>query len=321
MSTGEQTPPDALKDLGFGSVVVRQGRFRLLNRDGTFNVDRVNLGIRGVLNLYQDLITTTWPRFLLLVAALYVVINVLFGLAYFSLGEEALQGGDASGPFGRAFFFSVHTLSTVGYGSITPHGIGANALMTVESLCGLLLVALVTGISFARFARPNAEILFSDNALIAPFGDGSAFQFRLVNLRRSQLLDVQVRVIFSRRQDAEPTATRTFHDLPLERDQVAFFPLTWTVVHPIEKESPLFGMGARELVECDAEFFVLLQGLDETFSTFVHARTSYTGEEVVCGARFANVFIYPEDDEGTLSVDVGRLHDYEPWEALTEPSA
>src|SRR5947209_1164908 len=157
-----------LRDLGFGSVVAQESRERLLNRDGSFNVERTGLGFWTSLSPYHLLLNLSWPRFLAAIVATYLVVNALFAWAYLLCGPDALDssaGGNLDGGFLRAFFFSVQTFATIGYGHITPHGLGANVVVTIESLFGLMGFALATGILFARFSRPTAKVLFSKSAV------------------------------------------------------------------------------------------------------------------------------------------------------------
>ena len=301
-------------DLGFGSIVTRESRKRFLNRDGTFNVRREGLGVLGSLSVYHYLLTITWARFLLYVTVLYLGMNALFAGLYVLCGADALTGF-ASEPtelrFVEAFFFSVHTLATIGYGNIAPTNMAANVLVTMESLVGLLGFAIVAGIMFARFARPMAQIAFSRNAVIAPYRDGRGFMFRIVNRKSNELVDVQATLLLSRRKKgAGSNSDREFLPLKLERDRVVLFPLAWTIVHPIDDESPLHGMGPEDLTQCDSEFLVLLNGFDETSAQTVHTRSSYKGDEVIWGAKFRSMF-NPPDDDGTIGVDVRKLNDVE----------
>jgi inward rectifier potassium channel len=315
MATVEPAPrlaeDDINRDLGFGSVVSRESRQRLLNRDGSFNVRRAGMKPLASLSLYHSLLTITWPKFLALVIAAFLTLNASFGLAYLACGPEALRGASAAdmggSEFLRAFFFSVQTFATIGYGHISPAGLAANVLVTVEALVGLLLFALATGLLFARFSRPTAKVVFSENALIAPYRDGTAFEFRIINSRSNQLIEVECQVLFAR--FTRDISGRKFAPLALERRKVTFFPLAWTVVHPIDASSPLFGLSHEQLAADNAEFLVLLTGFDETFSQTVHTRSSYKPEEVVWGAAFKNMYNPPRD--GVLSVDIGRLHDFE----------
>ncbi|HKB78858.1 MAG TPA: hypothetical protein VKH35_04000, partial [Thermoanaerobaculia bacterium] len=159
--------------------------------------------------------------------------------------------------------------------------------------------------------RPTAQIVFSRNAIIAPYRGITAFMFRLVNQKKSELIDLEAQVILVRRKRGGSATDREFIRLRLERDRVVFFPLSWTVVHPIDRESPLWGIGPEELAELESEFLVRLNGFDETFSQTVHSRSSYEADEVVWGARFGNIFNAPRPD-GTISIDIRKIHEIDP---------
>ena len=310
-----QTVPrteDPNADLGFGAVVVRESRQRFLNRDGSFNVRREGLGFFQSLSVYNHLLTISWPKFLAYVALSYVTVNMLFAALYVSAGAHALTAfSNERVPlrFVTAFFFSVQTLATIGYGSIAPANLTANLLVTVESLVGLLAFATIGGIVFARFARPTARLLFSEKAIVAPYHGITALMFRIINERNNQIVDLVAKVMLSRRK-VGGTADREFIPLTLERDRVAFFPLAWTVVHPIDEKSPFFGETENTFGKCDAELLIMLNGFDETFSQTVHTRSSYKGDEMVWGARFTSMF-NPLGDDGVVSVDIRRLSEHE----------
>jgi inward rectifier potassium channel len=300
-------------DLGFGAVVARESRRRLLNPDGSFNVAREGLRPFERFAPYHAFLAMSWPRFLAYISGFYVLVNVVFGAAFWACGPDALVDAARTVPAGawRAFFFSVETFATVGYGSIVPFGLVPNLLMTLESLVGLLSAAIVTGLVFARFSRPTARVRFSRRAVLAPYGAGQALMFRLANERRSELVQLEARVLFSHMVvDAAGRRTRRFDELPLERQRVVFFPLAWTIVHPIDASSPLHGLTAQALEAREAELLVLLSGIDETASSVVHARTSYKPADIVGTARFASVFLPPRDD-GTLRIDIARLDEIE----------
>lgn len=313
--TRPQSTDDPNLDLGFGSVVARESRQRLLNRDGTFNVRREGLGIWELVSVYHYLLSLSWPRFLSYVAASYIVLNAIFAGLFVAAGAHALTsfaGETMPLRFADAFFFSVHTLATIGYGNIAPANLAANVLVTIESLVGLLGFSIIAGIMFARFARPVARIVFSDKALIAPYHGKTAFMFRVVNQKSNELVQLEAKVILARRKRGGLTREdREFIPLKLERDRVVIFPLSWTVVHPIDELSPLYGQSEEELLASDAEFLILLNGFDETFSQTVHTRSSYEAEEVVWGAKFRSMFNPPRPD-GTISVDIRKLHEIEP---------
>jgi inward rectifier potassium channel len=304
-----QTPEERDRDLGFGSVVSQQRNLRLLNRDGSFNVRRKQ-SLSDAYASYYSLLIMSWPRFIGLVVGVYVAINGIFGIAYRLCGDGALQttGGQAIfSPFLKAFFFSIETFSTIGYGNIVPVTLASNIIVCVEAVSALLSFALATGLIFARFSRPTAKILFSQAAVIAPYNANSAFEFRIINARNNQLIEVSARVLLSKFENVNGSRVRKYYQLPLEREKVVFFPLSWTIVHPIDEKSPIHGCTHEELIASDAEFLILLTGIDETFSQTVHARSSYRAEELVWGAKFGNIFI--QDEHGLITgVDMERFH-------------
>lgn len=299
------------QDLGLGTRVAQESRERFLNKDGTFSAQRKGLGFFQSLSVYHWLLTMSWTKFILLIVTFYFVINSVFACGYYLCGPEAFEGvRDVNGQswFLQAFFFSVQTVATIGYGRVNPVSLASNILVTIDSLVGLLGIALITGILFARFSRPSAKVLFSKNAVIAPYRGTTAFEFRIANQRSNQLIDVQVTVTLSRFEQEDGKRVRRFHLLSLERKSVVFFPLTWTIVHPIDEASPLNGVTEETLHSSDAEFLVLVTAIDETFSQTVHARSSYKDHEVIWGARFGSVF---STTEGNVSVNLHLIHDIE----------
>ncbi|MGC2402848.1 MAG: ion channel, partial [Acidobacteriaceae bacterium] len=235
---------DPTSDLGFGRVVSEQRQLRLLNRDGTFNVQRRGGGVNAFLS-YSNLVSTTWTRFFLFVAVVYLTLNGCFALFYVACGPQGLVNTLNTGinsPFLKSFFFSIHTSATIGYGSVVPVGLPTNILVALESVVSLLGLAVVTGLVFARFSRPVAEILFSQNAVMSWIGNNRAFEFRIINSRNTQIIDLHVRVLLSRFEPNQSgTMVRRYYPLSLERESVVFFPLSWTIVHVIDKDSPLYG--------------------------------------------------------------------------------
>jgi inward rectifier potassium channel len=301
-------------DLGFGAVVSTVSGRRLLNPDGTFNVRRTGLPWSEAVSLYHSALMLSWPVFLGWIVVIYLGINVLFGVAFALCGTAALTGPAAStlgGEFLRAFFFSVETFATIGYGNLAPQGLLAHTIMTVEALVGVLAQALITGLFFARFARPTAAITFSRKAVIAPFQNGRALMIRMANRRKAELIELTASLSFSFLETAGGVATRRYRPLVLDRSKVTFFPLAWTIVHPITPESPLWGLSGEQLRERDVEILLLLTGIDDTFASSVHARTSYKADEIVWDEKFTNIFNPPGDD-GILSVDISRLDESMP---------
>ena len=295
-----------LHDLGFGSRISQESRRRLLNRDGSFNVERKRLPFLRSLNPYHTLLTITWPRFYLLILSSYLLFNVMFAGAYYSCGPGSLAGAEertGEARFLDDFFFSVQTSTTIGYGRIAPFSTMANVLASIEALTGLLAFALATSLMFARFSRPDARVLYSRHAIVAPL------MFRIANERNSQLIQVGVQVLLSRFEQEGKATVRRFHRLTLERDDVTFFPLTWTVVHPIDRRSPIHGQTEEEFRAAESEILVLLSATDETFSQTVNSRSSYKADEVVWGAKFSDVF--GQKPDGTIVVDLHRIHAFD----------
>ncbi len=280
---------------------------RAINKDGHFNIRR-----RGItwhdFHPYLYLITVPWRVFLALLLAGFVTLNSFFAILYYIVGIEHLHGADAPAAWGRflnGFFFSTHTLTTVGYGSIYPEGVLANSVAAVEALAGLMIFAIATGLLVGRVSKPSARIGFSDRMIVAPYRSITSLQFRIVNRRMSNLMELGARVLLMTVEEVEGRLQRKYRELKLERDHVLFFPLTWTVVHPIESDSPLFGLTAEDLEKRQAEALILIKGIDDTFSQTVHARYSYRYDEIKWGAKFEPAFNI--DEEGDMWLEVNRV--------------
>jgi inward rectifier potassium channel len=278
---------------------------RTINVDGSFNVKRSGLRWRDA-NPYLMLIDTTWPRFLLVVLLGFLTANMIFAGLYMAIGIGYLRGLESDmGAFANAFFFSVHTLTTVGYGNVYPEGPWANAVSSLEAATGLMLFAIATGLLYGRFSRPSARIVYSKNAIVAPYQDGTSLQFRVANARSNTLMNMEAKVLLMTVDRTNGELKRNFIDLPLERHRIYFFALTWTVVHPIDSASPFFGKSPEDLASISAEILILLQGFDDTFSQVVHSRYSYRHDEFVWGAKFTPAF--KVDPKGGLIVEVDHI--------------
>lgn len=315
--SGDVDRIDDERDLGFGSVVSGQSRERLLNPDGTFNVRRTGLSLLSSLNLFHTLLTMSWWKFLLLVLLLYFLSNVIFGALYAAFGPVGLvdtSSAPMANMFVRGFFFSVQTFATIGYGTIHPVGVAPNLLVTFESYYSLLANALITGLVFARFARPTAKIIFSDVAVIAPYRGIEGLMFRIVNGRNSQLIELNIKVLFARFVNENGRSVRRFDFLELERTNVTFLPLALTVVHPITGNSPFNGLSQDDLNATDAELLILITATDETFAQTVHTRSSYKPGQIRCGHRFVSIYNDVADGE-PISIDIRKLSMIEPADA------
>lgn len=295
---------------------------RTINKDGQFNVRRTGGTWRDV-HLYLSLINASWWSFMALVAAVFIVVNTAFAAIYMAIGLENIKGTEAPTAalrFLNAFFFSAHTITTVGYGNMYPNGAAANAVAVIEALVGLLGFAIATGLLFGRFSRPSARIGFSNNVLIAPYQDGVSLQFRIVNRRSNNLINLQARALLMTVESVGGRLQRKFTPLELERSEVLFLALTWTVVHPIDDKSPLFGKTAEDLERSQTEVMALVSGFDDTFSQTVHARYSYRYDEIKWGAKFAPAFEIGKT--GDLIIEVDRVSAIEPTplpKALGQP--
>jgi inward rectifier potassium channel len=285
---------------------------RVINPDGSFNIKRTGLRWRDH-NIYQQLVRLSWPGFLGLMVLGYLVMNTLFACFYLLIGIENLRGAD-SGALGtnflNAFYFSCHTLTTVGYGSIAPVGNLANITAAFEAAVGLLGFALATSLFYGRFSKPSLHLIFSHHAIVAPYQEITALEFRVVNGRTDTLMELTANVLLMTVEKADGQPKRIYRALALERASVQFMPLTWTVVHPIDSASPLHGKTAAELVGLEAEILILIKGFDDTFSQWVHAMHSYRTEEIHWGERFLPAF--RADDKGEVIVEVNHVHRTEP---------
>jgi len=289
-------------------------RQRLLNRDGTFNSRRVGLRFWETFNFYHYLVGVSWFKFSLIIFTGYVTLNLLFAVVYYLLGVDThLLGVIANSEFDKfmeSFFFSAQSFTTVGYGRISPVGMWTSSIAAFESLVGLMCLAIATGLFYGRFSKPVSKVLYSKNAVITSFQDVTALQFRIANEQKSELIDVEVRVMFSiLRDENSNTPNRKYYNLKLEFSKINFFSLIWTVNHVIDSESPLYGLTTDDLSKGHAEFLILLQGYDDTFMSTVHSRSSYRHNEILWNTKFANVYGF--DDNGRTTVALDKISDVE----------
>lgn len=280
---------------------------RSINKDGSFNVRRHGVGVRNA-NIYLNLIDMSWPRFISVLLSSFIAINLLFATLYHLAGVEHLLGARANSAFEsfmNVVFFSVHTLTTVGYGNIVPSGLWTNTIAAFEAMTGLLGFAIATGLLYGRFSRPSARIRYSEQMVIAPYRGITSLQFRIVNQRSNVLMEMEAKMMLMTVEEVDGERKRKYQPLNLERTTVEFFPLTWTIVHPIESDSPIYGKSAQDLADLDTEILILVKGFDDTFSQVVHSRYSYRYNEIVFGAKFVQAFEITPD--GDLRLDVDRV--------------
>lgn len=259
-------------------------------------------------DLYHALITMSWPLFLLGIGLLFFVVNGAFAIAY--IVEPGAIVHAHPGSFSDAFFFSVQTMATIGYGTMYPGTLYANILMSLETLIGLFGVAFATGLAFARFSRPRARIRFSQKAVITRYHGVPTLMFRVANQRGNQILEARVQLTLTRNERSpEGHQMRRFRDLPLLRDTTPSFSYSWTVMHAITKASPLAGASIENLRETDAELVVILAGLDETLSQTIHARHIYTSESLHWNHRLRDVL--SKNHHGRYVIDYPHFDDIE----------
>ena len=268
----------------------------------------VGLRPQPLADLYHSLLTARWWQFLLIVVVAYVSVNALFALVYLALGDAIEHA--RPGSFADAFFFSVQTMATVGYGNFWPRTTAANLLATAEMIMGGVGLALMAGLAFARFARPTARVLFSAVAVVRRWEGTPALMFRMANARSSQIVEAHVTVMLVRTErTAEGDVVRRLMDLRLLRAQHALFALTWTAVHPIDEVSPLRGEDPRSLAAREAVLVVSFAGFDENLATTVHARHTYLASDILFGRRLADVI--QRGPRGERTIDYRRFHETE----------
>lgn len=292
-------------DPGLGSAYNKEIK-RMVNRDGSYNLIRHG-ALRGFRDTYKYLIELKWWQFLMFSLGYYLLINVLFAVMYLIAGAEHVSGTDPLIPdFAEMFFFSVQTFTSVGYGYMAPTGIATNLIVTLESFAGLMSIALITGLLYGRFSRPKSKLAFSKNIIIAPFQDGEALMFKVVNKRDDILLNATAKMILIMdRGGEEGQFNKQYHQLELELDRINFFPLTWTIVHAITADSPIHGLRKADLLERNAEVLILVEAYDETHGQVVTEKFAYGAEDWLEGVRFDRNFKVNED--GTIELFIGEL--------------
>lgn len=281
---------------------------RVFNRDEQVNVSAMDMAQSTVKDTYHFLLTISWPLLLVLLFICFIIANGVFAQLY-------LLGGDCianmrPGSFLDAFFFSVQTMTTIGYGTLYPLSDYANIIASVEAFFGIMSMAMVTGLVFSKFARPTARILFSRRGVINNLLGQNILMVRIANERNNRVVEAKVYMTLVIRETLPNGETmRRFYELNLSRHLTPVFTLSWTLMHVIDEESPLYGETMESLVEKGAEIVVMFSGLDESFAHVIHARQSYIPEEIVWQHKFANIM---HEKEGLRYIDYKRFHDVEP---------
>lgn len=302
----------ASQEVGFGNTSSMNQR--LMNPDGSYNYARIGLPWYESFNIYHFFITAPISHFILIVFLWYTLMNLFFTGLYYMAGVENLTGlvfKDETERFMEVYFFSAQTLTTVGYGRINPMGVMSSTVASLEALVGLLSFAVFTGLVYARFAKPKASLMFSKNAIVAPFNEVTALMFRFANKTKSNLMNMKVQVTLTILEidDNGIENRKFFTPLSLERDNIVFFPSSWTIVHPIDEASPLYGMTKEAFINSQPELLILISGFDDTFDDNVHERHSYDINDMVWGAKF--VKLMGSDEKGKPTVNLGLLDKYD----------
>jgi len=297
-----------VENVGF-STLENSSVKRSINKDGSFNV--IKTGSNSISkDIYHFLISIGTGKFLLIIFLYYAVINLIFGLVYYGMGSEHFTYANSSSElsnFLNSLFFSFQTFSTIGYGYISPISVISNAVVVMEIFLGMVSLAILAGIVYARFSKPKTRILFSNNVIIHESDPHySTLKFKLVNKRNSIMIDTQINVIAAIRN--KKTKKIKFDKINLEIDKIMFFPLTWTIVHTIDESSPLFDITKENLKELDPELLIRLKGFDDKYHQNVYANFSYSAEDWVWNKKFDKNFNAQQD--GMLTLDVNDVHNY-----------
>lgn len=297
---------------GFGANATSYGG-RFITKSGNANVKKTGIGFFDSISWYHTMVNIPRWKFMLIIVSFYFVVNFCFASMYYMIGVEHLKGISATtslDKFGQAFFFSIQTYTTVGYGHISPSGFLTSFLAAVEALFGLLSFAIATGLFYGRFSMPKAFLMFSENALIAPFGNGTALMIRLSPFKNTNLTDAEAKMTLGMTIEENGKLINKFYNLDLELSKVNALTLSWTLVHPITESSPLYNLTQDDFQNITGEILVFIKVFDDMFSTTVVKRTSYSFSEVVFGAKFLPMFSRSTDDNRTL-LHIDKLNLFE----------
>ena len=273
-------------------------------QDGLFSVQGLDKWYSNWQEPYHLMLTLPWLGFIAIVALLYLALNIGFAGLYLLGGDCILNG---NGSFQDAFFFSVQTFAGIGYGVLAPKTTYANYIVVIEAITGLFAIALLTGLSFARFSRPTAKVMFSKFAVIMPQNNLPTLMLRAANQRRNQILEAQVTLSLSRDEvTTDGHHIRRFYQLQVLRSHNPVFLLPWTLMHPIDEQSPLYGFSAESLAESQSQIIVSLSGIDETIDRDVHARHTYGANSIILNHQLVDIIHVI--DERNRYVDLASFH-------------
>jgi inward rectifier potassium channel len=301
----------AQSNTGFGTNASSYGG-RFVSKSGHANVRKTGIGFFDGISWFHTMLMIPRWKFLFIVILFYFLVNCMFATMYYLIGVEHLNGMTATtkiDQFGQAFFFSIQTFTTVGYGHISPSGFLTSLVAAVEALFGLLSFAIATGLFYGRFSKPKAHILFSENALIAPYKEEKALMMRLTPYKNAMLTEVEAKVTLGLQVEENKSLANKFYILDLEMHQVNSLNLSWTLVHPITESSPIYGFTEADFKNVNGEIMVYIKAFDDLYSNSVVKRTSYTFDEVVYGAKFELMYTRSTDDTKTI-LEIDKLNSY-----------
>ena len=296
---------------GFGDNASSYGG-RFLNKNGEANIHKTGIGFFERYSWFHSMLAMRWTNFFIIIIVFYILVNLLFALIYYLLGVEHLAGMSTSTEakkFGEAFFFSAQTFTTVGYGRISPTGFATSSIAAFQALIGLLSFAVATGLMYGRFSKPTAYLKFSENAIIAPYRGITALMMRVAPFKNTTLTDAEARLTLGMMIEENGKLANRFFPLEMELDKVNALTLSWTLVHPITENSPLYGFSKEDYMNNNGELIVFIKAFDDMFSNTVVIRSSYTFNEFIYGAAFNPMYHRDENNSSTV-LDVGKLNDY-----------
>jgi inward rectifier potassium channel len=300
---------DRSPELGFGKKAYSSS-VRFINRDGSVNIRRKGSRWLENIDIYHWLINTSVTKLGTMIICTYIFINLVFGTVYFAIGPQNFGGLDTGSKldsFIDLFFFSAQTLTTVGYGHVYPLSHWVSFVSAIESMIGLLGFAIATGLLYGRFSRPKADLEYSKHMLISPYEGMTGLMFRIGNKKQYELIESEANITISYFDPA--TNKREFDQLKLEVNRINYLALSWTIVHPIDDESPIKGWTLQDFIERDAEVMCLIKAINDTFSQTVYSRNSYKPEDIIDNAKFVPVKQEP-DKRGRITIKVADVHDF-----------
>ncbi|MDA7803645.1 ion channel [Crocinitomix sp.] len=299
-----------IKDPGIGTSFARKTK-RIINSDGSYNIIKHG-GQSGFKDIFKFMLEISWVKFIGLLFLAFIVMNLIFTMLYSFCGIDNIVGINRGQehPLIQTFFFSVQTFTTVGYGALAPSGFLTQSIATIEAFVGFLSFSMATGLAYGRFSRPNSKIIFSDHVLHSKYQDGYSIKIKLANERDNVLLEVTSKVILTMDKILpNDEVVKSYYNLPLEIDKIELLPLTWTLVHKIDSESPFWNKTQEEINILNPEFLVIIKGFDETFSQHVHTMRSFIVDDMKWGKQFVKIF--GPNESGVVELDINHLNDIE----------